>query len=442
MIFDNIHAFQSRLKLLLSSIIDFVIINIVFYLYLPNDQFFSIGVRQFFYILFWILTSYIFDRYYQNKIVNKSSFFIYQLVNTFKSIIFFGFLFLIYNWVLGNYIGRSFLLILLLNLFIFSSIAQYLLNRFLFRKFIKNKYWAFYISKASERKLPNLNLLNQEKIKMISFKKIEENYKFISNSYGIVVYDYETLSDNDVTLLIELKKKGVRIYKLSNWLRNYLKRYPPNLLSLKDFLNVDFLLLTNSLFMRIKRLGDIVVSIIMLLFFLPIIFLAGIFIFLEDGGPVFYSQKRTGYLNSQFIIWKLRSMTVDAEKKGIRWSSKNDHRITKVGSLIRKMRIDELPQLWSVFIGDMSLIGPRPERPEIDKLLFEKIPFYSMRYLLRPGLSGWAQVNYPYGASVQDSFNKLSFDLFYVANYSIFLDILIFLRTLRLIFNARGSKPN
>ena len=135
-------------------------------------------------------------------------------------------------------------------------------------------------------------------------------------------------------------------------------------------------------------------------------------------------------------------MTVDAEKKGIRWSSKNDHRITKVGSLIRKMRIDELPQLWSVFIGDMSLIGPRPERPEIDKLLFDKIPFYSMRYLLRPGLSGWAQVNYPYGASVQDSFNKLSFDLFYVANYSIFLDILIFLRTLRLIFNARGSKPN
>ena len=442
MIFDNIHAFQSRLKLLLSSVIDFVIINIIFYLYLPNDQSFSIGVRQFFYIIFWILTSYIFDRYYQNKIVNKSSFFIYQLVNTFKSIIFFGFLFLIYNWVLGNYIGRSFLLILMLNLFIFSSIAQYLLNRFLFRKFIKNKYWAFLIGKGSERILPNLNLLNQEKIKMVSFEKIEENYKFICNSYGIVVYEYETLSDNDITLLIELKKKGVKIYKLSNWLTNYLKRYPPNLLSLKDFLNVDFLLLTNSLFMRIKRLGDIVVSIMMLLFFLPIIFLAGIFIFLEDGGPVFYSQKRTGYLNSEFIIWKLRSMTVDAEKKGIRWSTKNDHRITKVGSLIRKMRIDELPQLWSVFIGDMSLIGPRPERPEIDKLLFDKIPFYSMRYLLRPGLSGWAQVNYPYGASVQDSFNKLSFDLFYVANYSIFLDILIFLRTLRLIFNARGSKPN
>ena len=442
MIFDNIHAFQSRLKLLISSLIDFVIINIIFYLYLPNDQFFSIGLRQFFYIVFWILTSYIFDRYYQNKIVNKSSFFIYQLVNTFKSIIFFGFLFLIYNWVLGNYIGRSFLLILMLNLFIFSSIAQYLLNRFLFRKFIKNKYWAFLIGKGSERILPNLNLLNQEKIKMVSFEKIEENYKFIFNSYGIVVYEYETLSDNDITLLIELKKKGVRIYKLSNWLRNYLKRYPPNVLSLKDFLNLDFLLLTNSLFMRIKRLGDILVSITMLLFFLPIIFLAGIFIFLEDGGPVFYSQKRTGYLNSQFIIWKLRSMTVDAEKKGIRWSSKNDHRITKVGSLIRKMRIDELPQLWSVFIGDMSLIGPRPERPEIDKLLFGKIPFYSMRYLLRPGLSGWAQVNYPYGASVQDSFNKLSFDLFYVANYSIFLDFLIFLRTLRLIFNARGSKPN
>ena len=106
------------------------------------------------------------------------------------------------------------------------------------------------------------------------------------------------------------------------------------------------------------------------------------------------------------------------------------------------MRIDELPQLWSVFLGDMSIIGPRPERPEIDKILMKKIPFYSMRYLLRPGLGGWAQGNYPYGASINDSSNKLSFDLYYITNYSFWLDILIFLRTLRLIFNARGSKPD
>ena len=174
---------------------------------------------------------------------------------------------------------------------------------------------------------------------------------------------------------------------------------------------------------------------------MPIIFFACTFIYIEDRGPVFYSQKRNGYLNNEFTLWKLRSMRVDAEEKGIRWSSTHDSRITKVGSFLRKTRIDELPQLWSVFSGDMSLIGPRPERPEIDKFLIEQIPFYSMRYLLRPGLSGWAQVNYPYGASVQDSNIKLSFDLYYISNYSFWLDLLIFFRTLRLIFNARGSKP-
>ena len=277
---------------------------------------------------------------------------------------------------------------------------------------------------------------------IVFIEDIKESNNLILNSYGIVLGNYDDLSQDNIKLLLDLKKKGIRIYKLSSWLKIFLKRYPPNLFTLKDFLNVEFLLLNNNLIMRLKRLGDVILSIILLLLSLPVIFISGIFILVEDGGPVFYSQKRTGYLNSQFTIWKLRSMKVDAEKKGIMWSSKDDKRVTKVGQFIRKMRIDELPQLWSVFLGDMSLIGPRPERPEIDKLLTKKIPFYSMRYLLRPGLSGWAQVNYPYGASIDDSSNKLSFDLYYITNYSFWLDVLIFLRTLRLIFNARGSKPN
>ncbi len=441
MFFDNLNSLNSRSKLLLSSILDFLIINIIFYIFIPNYEIFRIGVREIFYIAFWILISYIFDRYYQNNFVDQKSNLPYQLINSLKSIICFGFIFLIYNWILGNYISRSFLLILLINLFIFSSIFQYFINKFLFKKFIRIKCWTFWLTNESKNLIENLQFLSQDKIKLEYIENLNFNDNLVNKTYGMIVKDFENLTEFQTNQLIELKKKGVRIYKLSDWLTNFLKRYPPNLLSLKDFLNVEFLLLTNSLFKRLKRLGDIVVSLILLVLSFPIIFLAGIFIFLEDGGPVFYSQKRNGYLNSPFIIWKLRSMSVDAEKKGIRWSSKNDQRITTIGSLIRKTRIDELPQLWSVFIGDMSLIGPRPERPEIDKLLMDKIPFYSMRYLLRPGLSGWAQVNYPYGASVEDSFNKLSFDLFYISNYSFWLDILIFLRTLRLIFNARGSKP-
>ena len=144
---------------------------------------------------------------------------------------------------------------------------------------------------------------------------------------------------------------------------------------------------------------------------LPIIVLASICIYLEDGGPVFYSQYRTGKNNKIIKIYKLRTLNVNSEKNGPQWSSKNDNRITKVGNILRKLRLDELPQLFMVFIGDMSLIGPRPERPEIDIELEKKINNYRRRYIIKPGLSGWAQVNYPYGASIEDSKNKLSKDL-------------------------------
>ena len=441
MSFDNINALHSRFKLIFSSLIDFIIINIIFYIFIPNYEIFRIGVRQAFYISFWILISYIFDRYYQNNFANRSSNLLYQLINSFKSIFCFGLVFLIYNWILGNYISRSFLLILITNLFIFSSIFQYFINQFLFKKFIKVKFWAFCSTNESKNFLESLEFLNQNKIKFEYIENLNVNNKLINESYGIVVKDFENLTELETNKLIELKKKGIRIYKLSDWLKIFLKRYPPNLLNLKDFLTVEFLLLSNGLLMRLKRVGDILISIFLIFLSLPIIFFACTFIYIEDRGPVFYSQKRNGYLNNEFTLWKLRSMRVDAEEKGIRWSSTHDSRITKVGSFLRKTRIDELPQLWSVFSGDMSLIGPRPERPEIDKFLIEQIPFYSMRYLLRPGLSGWAQVNYPYGASVQDSNIKLSFDLYYISNYSFWLDLLIFFRTLRLIFNARGSKP-
>ena len=134
-------------------------------------------------------------------------------------------------------------------------------------------------------------------------------------------------------------------------------------------------------------------------------------------------------------------MRTDAEHQGPQWSSRSDPRITTVGSFLRITRLDELPQLWCVLTGSMSLIGPRPERPEFDQELSEKIPFYELRHMIRPGLSGWAQVNYPYGASVEDSANKLSYDLYYLKNFSFLLDLLILFKTIRLVFNAQGALP-
>ena len=134
-------------------------------------------------------------------------------------------------------------------------------------------------------------------------------------------------------------------------------------------------------------------------------------------------------------------MKIDAESKGAQWASKNDKRITNIGRIIRKTRIDELPQLLNVLIGDMSLIGPRPERPQLEDKLNEKIPNYKFRHIIKPGLSGWAQVNFPYGASISDSSEKLNYDLFYIQNKSIWLDIFIFFKTIKTIFTMYGSSP-
>ena len=134
-------------------------------------------------------------------------------------------------------------------------------------------------------------------------------------------------------------------------------------------------------------------------------------------------------------------MNINAEIEGAQWSKRKDERITNIGRFLRSTRIDELPQLFSVLKGDMSLIGPRPERPEFDLILNEKIPFYDLRYLIKPGLSGWAQVNYPYGSSVNDSETKLTYDFFYLKNFSFWLDLLIFFKTIKLVFRREGSLP-
>ena len=197
----------------------------------------------------------------------------------------------------------------------------------------------------------------------------------------------------------------------------------------------------NLVYSRIKRVLDIFFSLILLLLSIPIILISCFIVFFEENGPIFYSQIRTGFMGKPFKIWKIRSMRLDSEPDGAVWSSKNDSRVLRFGRFLRRTRIDELPQLISVIIGDMSLIGPRPERPELEVDLIKKLPNYMYRYKVKPGLSGWAQINYPYGASFQDSKNKLSYDFFYIFDYSFGLDLIIFFKTIRIIFGGGGSKP-
>ena len=190
-----------------------------------------------------------------------------------------------------------------------------------------------------------------------------------------------------------------------------------------------------------KRMFDIFSASILLLTLWPIMILAALAIKIEDRGPIFFQQERVGLFGRTFFCIKFRSMRTDAEKDGVaRWASTNDNRITRVGAFIRKTRIDELPQLINVLRGDMSMVGPRPERPTFVDMLERDIPFYAIRHSVKPGVTGWAQVRYAYGASVEDSKRKLQFDLYYVKNNSVFLDFFILFETVRVVIFGEGAR--
>ena len=173
---------------------------------------------------------------------------------------------------------------------------------------------------------------------------------------------------------------------------------------------------------------------------LPIVIVTAILIKLESRGPVFYKQERVGKNGRTFTLSKFRSMRVDAEQDGPVWATKGDARTTRVGRVIRKIRVDEIPQFWNILKGEMSFVGPRPERPHFVAQLAEEIPFYEQRHLIAPGLTGWAQIKYPYGASIEDARQKLQYDLFYIKNQSLFLDAVILFETVKIILFGRGAQ--
>ena len=190
----------------------------------------------------------------------------------------------------------------------------------------------------------------------------------------------------------------------------------------------------------LQRMGDILTSIGLLVFTLPLMVLVALIVRLDSPGPVLYRQERVGLNGVAFTVLKFRSMRADAEARGPAWAQAKDPRVTRVGSFMRRTRTDELPQLLNVLRGEMSFIGPRPERPHFVEQLAEAIPFYRERARVKPGLTGWAQVNYPYGASVEDAKAKLSYDLFYVQNRSILLDLSILFATVRVILFQEGAR--
>ena len=186
---------------------------------------------------------------------------------------------------------------------------------------------------------------------------------------------------------------------------------------------------------------DLTISATFLLFTLPLCVLVAIAIKLDSPGPIFYRQERVGLNGGVFQLWKFRSMRADAERDGTpRWASTVDDRVTRVGRFIRLVRIDEIPQVINVLSGDMSFIGPRPERPFFVEQLRELLPNYDLRHRVRPGITGWAQVNYPYGASIEDASRKLAYDLFYLKKNDVLLDLAFLMQTVRVVLFAQGAR--
>lgn len=240
--------------------------------------------------------------------------------------------------------------------------------------------------------------------------------------------------------LMKCKLAGIEVVDIVSFYERELGKIMINWISPSWFIYADGFQ-HGAFWRRAKRFSDILVSMVLILITFPVIALVAMIIWMDSGGrgPVFYRQTRVGQYGKIFELLKFRSMQINAEEDGkARWAQKNDHRVTRIGKWLRRTRIDELPQVINVLKGEMSFVGPRPERPEFVSELEKKIPFYQERHVVKPGITGWAQVCYPYGATEKDALEKLQYDLYYVKNSSLFLDFVILLQTAEVILWGKG----
>lgn len=280
-----------------------------------------------------------------------------------------------------------------------------------------------------------------EGYKYIKFdRNLSELEKFIKeNDIKILLLGKLKLSEEEIERILKIKLRGTEVQGYLDYMLEVERKIEVEHINEEWLLNAyGFQILRSKVQNRVKRIFDIVMSIIIGVITFPIMIIAAIIVRLESPGPIIYSQARVGENEKEFMVHKFRSMRQDAEKDGAKWAQKNDPRVTKFGNFMRKTRIDELPQLLNVIKGEMSFIGPRPERMVFIKDLEKQIPYYGLRHMVKPGLTGWAQVMYPYGSTVEDAKCKLEYDLYYIKGYSLYLDIIILFKTLKTVVFGKG----
>ncbi|MCR4284233.1 MAG: exopolysaccharide biosynthesis polyprenyl glycosylphosphotransferase [Parcubacteria group bacterium] len=336
--------------------------------------------------------------------------------------------------------------ILLINLLIVTGL-MWLWRKFFFNNVVKSSKinviffgsskeiedFAGFINDRPQLAYQVLDIFDEDKSKEIDIERYVKEH----NVEVIAVSDDMRQDDSLISVFYNIIPLGVAIVDFSNFYESVTGKVPVSVIGKAWFLE-NLVEINKREYENIKRVIDLALSVfvgIVFLFFLPF---AAFFIKITSRGDVFYKQNRIGKNGKIFHIIKFRSMVSGAEKNGAEWSKKNDDRITYFGRILRGSRIDELPQVWNVIRGDISFFGPRPERPEFVKELSLKLPHYKMRHLVKPGLTGWAQINFPYGSSIEDALEKLQYDLFYIKNRSLALDVSIALKTLKTIISNEG----
>ena len=273
-----------------------------------------------------------------------------------------------------------------------------------------------------------------------SFDIVFNDYSIKDFTQKIVChYQIEFLTKEQRKFLVKATECGAWVEPLVSYLDNRLQYTEVKLLHSSYFLHQKaFTILSNKRTQIVKRMMDILSAIFLLFTTLPLCIVTALLIKIESRGPVLYKQKRTGQYNKEFKVYKFRSMCIDAEKNGAQWASKNDGRVTKIGKFIRKTRVDEIPQLINVLQGTMSIVGPRPEREVFIESLEREIAYYRFRHAVKPGVTGLAQVKYPYGASIGDAIWKHKYDIHYIKHHSTMVDIKILLLTVKTVLFGMG----
>jgi exopolysaccharide biosynthesis polyprenyl glycosylphosphotransferase len=263
------------------------------------------------------------------------------------------------------------------------------------------------------------------------------------NDFDVFAFDARSgsFSDSEIRQILELKYRGKAVYDLPRLYKNLTGKVPLTYIDGRWLLNSDGLQGQVSVrYMRIKRVLDVILSLLLLITGLPLFFIIGVAIKLDSKGKVFFMQERLGINKRPFKCIKFRTMVENAEyETGPIWSREDDRRITRMGRLLRKTRLDELPQLWNILKGDMSFVGPRPIREHFAARLSKSIPYYSLRFSVKPGLTGWAQVNYDYAGSEAGQLEKFQYEIFYIENMSLLLDLLTLFRTLQKVVTVEGT---